>query len=405
MQVYIGIDWSEKKHDAVFINEAGAVLASVTFEHTPPGLAKWERVRGDLGVGPGEVLIALETAHNLLIDYFWGHHYTQVYVVPPSVVKGSRKRYRQSRARNDESDATLLANLLRTDQHRLQPWYPDGLLTRQMRAKISLHLHLTRNRVRLTNRLRAVLLRYYPAALEVFYSLTSPLTLEFIQAFPTPQAAASLNFETFQAFALQRKHARPAQLPRCYARLQRTQLAAAPETVRVYQEEARLLAALLLELTRAQQSNLRQLGGLFAQHPDQAIFASLPGTGPFLQPALLTKFGDDRRRFTTPGSLQALAGTCPVTDQSGQRKVIRFRKACDHEFRQIAQQWAICSLPTSVWANAYFQQVRPHCRSQNQAYRCLANRWLAIAWKLWQTGQPYDEAYHLQQRLQRSIPQ
>ena len=26
----------------------------------------------------------------------------------------------------------------------------------------------------------------------------------------------------------------------------------------------------------------------------------------------------------------------------------------------------------------------------------------AIAWKLWQTRQPYDEAYHLQQRLQRS---
>ena len=25
MQVYIGIDWSEKKHDAVFINEAGAI--------------------------------------------------------------------------------------------------------------------------------------------------------------------------------------------------------------------------------------------------------------------------------------------------------------------------------------------------------------------------------------------
>jgi hypothetical protein len=27
-----------------------------------------------------------------------------------------------------------------------------------------------------------VLLRYYPAALEVFYSLASPITLEFIQA-------------------------------------------------------------------------------------------------------------------------------------------------------------------------------------------------------------------------------
>jgi len=41
----------------------------------------------------------------------------------------------------------------------------------------------------------------------------------------------------------------------------------------------------------------------------------------------------------------------------------------------------------------------------NDAFRRLANRWLAIAWKLWQSRQPYDEAYHLQQRAQRSKPQ
>jgi transposase len=404
MQVYIGIDWSEKKHDAVFVNEAAAVLAIVTFEHTPKGLAKLETVRRDLGVDPKDVLVGLETAHNLLIDYLWARNYTQVYVVPPSVVRGSRQRYRQSGARTDKSDAELLANLLRTDQHRLQPWLPDSLLTRQMRSKISLHMHLTRSSVRLTNRLRAVLLRYYPAALEVFYSLASPITLAFIQAFPTPQDAATLSFEAFQSFARHHQHARPQQLPARYAKLQSAQIAASPDTVVVCQGEAVTLAALLLTTLQAKKANTRELGALFAQHPDQEIFASLPGTGDFLQPGLLVKFGDDRRRFPTPGSVQALAGTCPVTDQSGKRKVIRFRRACDREFRHIAQQWARSSLKKSVWANTYYQQVRPGCRSENHAYRCLANRWLAIAWKLWQTNQPYDEAYHMQQRMRRSKP-
>jgi hypothetical protein len=32
----------------------------------------------------------------------------------------------------------------------------------------------------------------------------------------------------------------------------------------------------------------------------------------------------------------------------------------------------------------------------------LGNRWLAIAWKLWQTRQEYDQTYHLQQRTQRA---
>ena len=102
--------------------------------------------------------------------------------------------------------------------------------------------------------------------------------------------------------------------------------------------------------------------------------------------------------------MQALAGTCPVTAASGKRRIVKFRKACDKEFRQIAQQWARASLGKSVWANAYWEQVRARVDHDNDAFRRLANRWLAIAWKLWQTRQPYDEAYHLQQRAQRSKP-
>lgn len=91
-----------------------------------------------------------------------------------------------------------------------------------------------------------------------------------------------------------------------------------------------------------------------------------------------------------------------MTEQSGKRRIIKFRRACDREFRAIAQQWAMSSLNQSPWANAYWQQARSRCRYSSPAYRRLANRWLAILWKLWQTGQMYDEAYHLRQRALRS---
>ena len=35
MQVYIGIDWSEQKHDVVFMNKAGATLAQFEIPHIP----------------------------------------------------------------------------------------------------------------------------------------------------------------------------------------------------------------------------------------------------------------------------------------------------------------------------------------------------------------------------------
>jgi hypothetical protein len=64
----------------------------------------------------------------------------------------------------------------------------------------------------------------------------------------------------------------------------------------------------------------------------------------------------------------------------------------------------MCSLSQSVWAATYWEQMRPNCDSASAAYRRLANRWLAIAWRCWQDHKPYDEAYHLKQRAQRQQP-
>lgn len=404
MSVYIGIDWSENKHDVVFLNEAGVIIAQLTTSHTSDGLLELEETRQRLGVTSDECLVALETAHNLIIDFLWDRNYRQVYVIAPNVIKSCRGRYGQSQARTDQKDSRLIADVLRTDRARLYPWRPDSLLTRQMAAKVSLIDHLTRSKVRLSNRLRSVLLRYYPAAVGVFSRLTTQIALHFLTTYNTPQAAAALTLTEFKAFARQHGYRRPQSLPACFARLQRSHPEADPQTVLVYQDEVPLLAHFLLRIIQARKQTMNELTTLFQQHPDQFIFSSLPGAGELLAPALLTKFGDDRQRFPTAAAVQALAGTCPVTDASGKRKVIKFRRGCDHKFRNIVQQWARHSLSVSVWANAYWQQLRPRCNSDNHAYRCLGNRWLVVAWKLWQSRQAYDETYHLQQRALRSKP-
>lgn len=404
MSVFMGIDWSQEKHDVAFMNAAGAIIARLTVPHQPDGFRKLEATRQQLGVAAEECLVGLETAHNLLVDYLWERGYSQVYVIPPSVVSSSRGRYGNSGAKDDSKDAQLLADLLRTDRARLQPWRPDSQLTRQIRAKVGFVNQLTHAGNRFANRLRAVLLRYYPVALELFSGLLVQTTLAFIQAYNTPQALAALSYEEFAAFARQQGYTKRQGLLDCYARLQQPQLEASPQTVAAYQDEAQLLAGQLRELIRAKRQVVKELAGLFEQHPDQAIFASLPGAGDFLAPALLAKFGDDRERFPTTGSVQALAGTCPVTEASGKSKRVVFRRACDRQFRQIVQQWARCSLRQSVFAVAYWQQIRSRCSGEHDAYRRLANRWLAILWKLWQSGEPYDEAYHLQQRRLRSQP-
>lgn len=402
MQVYIGIDWSEQKHDVIFMNTAGAALAQFEIPHSEEGFLQLDETRRRMKIALEDCVVGLETAHNLLIDFLWSRGYSKVYVVPPTTVKSNRKRFSSSAARSDPGDALVIADSLRTDHGRLQPWQPDSLLTRQIRAKVSLINYLTNSARRHSNRLRAVLLRYYPAVLKMFKSWPTKTAVKFVCAFPTPGEAEHLTFDQFQRFVRQHGYYNSKKIHSSYARLQAPQPEAAQTTVEVYKDEAVLLATMLLNTMRAKKEALQELNKLFREHPDHRIFDSLPGAGDFLAPALLGKFGDDRNRFPTPASVQALAGTCPVTDQSGKRRFVKFRRACDREFRAIAQQWAMASLNQSVWANAYWHQTRTHSRFSSVAYRRLANRWLAILWKLWQTGQVYDEAYHLKQRAIRS---
>jgi transposase len=289
MPVYIGIDWSEKKHDVVFLNEAGAILAQLSMSHSPEGLLNLEKSRLYAGLEVEECWVALETAHNLVIDFL------------------CRGRYGSSGARTDRKDGRLIADVLRTDRARLHPWRPDSLLTRQLRAKVSLINHLTRSTVRLSNRLRAVLLRYYPAAVEVFSSLTVQTALHFLQSYPTPDSAARLTFPQFETFVRQQGYRRQEKVAECFARLEAT-----PETVLVYQDEVPLLANSLLHVVQAKNQAGRELSSLFKQHPDRAIFASLPGAGQLLAPASSLRYRGPASCWPRP-CWPSLAMTAPVS--------------------------------------------------------------------------------------------
>ncbi len=403
MKLLIGIDWSQDHHNVCFMTPNGGQQANFEIPHTVDGFAELDAKREKFGIPATECLVALETAHNLLVDFLWSRQY-QVYIIAPSIVKSCRGRFGSSGAYTDTSAAILLADLLRTDLARFIPWQPDEPLTRQMRAKLSLIEALKRDINRWSNRLRALLLRYHPQPIGLFSDLTTQISLQFIMAYPTPQAVRQLDREGWVSFCHQHRYNRSAWITKGYVHLQSPVPQADPVAVLAYQDEARFLAGLLLPMVQRRAQEIREVNALFDQHPDQPIFSSLPGAGDLLAPSLLVKFGDHRQRFPQAADVQALAGTCPVTKWSGKKKIIVFRRACDRDFRRIAQQFAMSSRPKSVWAETYWQEVRPHCDSDSHAYRCLANRWLAIIWKMWQTRKPYDEEYHLRQRLQHHKP-
>jgi transposase len=380
------------------MNEKGQVLREFQIEHNPSGFAQIEQVRIEQNYKPENCIVGLETAHNLLVDFLWDQDYQEVYILPPRAVKSAQSRYRQSGAKDDRWDARLIADLLRTDRNRYTIWKPDSPLTRQIRTAVRFIYNLNKDITRNTNRLRDILYRYYPAAINIFSELDNLISLKFIQAYPSPLKAKELSFEEFKDFLQKNHYKQPKHWAACYSRLQETYFPVHQEVINAYEDQAATYAEITEKLVRSKNKWLKKLKWLYDQHPDREIYASLPGAGELLEPALLAKLGDDRKRFPNASVLQAVAGTCPVTKSSGKKHSIYFRKSCDHQFRFFVQQWARLSLIDSPWANTYFQLQQPHCRTRNDAFRRLGNRWLAILWKLWQDHSTYDEIYHLRQR-------
>ena len=243
----------------------------------------------------------------------------QVFVITPRQVKGLRSRYTGSGAKSDAGDAYLLADVLRTDGHRLTPLTQDGEATQVLRSLSRTRKQLVEARVGLVNQLRAELERCFPGAIGLFARLDSDVTIAFLRRYPTQHAAARLTQARFAAFLRRiaycgRKTCRRALRPR-------PRRPAAGLTA----EEAEGHAVCVLALLRAIETVRREERELEAEiierldaHADAHIFTSLPRAGHGVRAAaLLAEIGDVRARFPDEESLAALAGVAPVTKASG----------------------------------------------------------------------------------------
>lgn len=174
--------------------------------------------------------------------------------------------------------------------------------------------------------------------------------------------------------------------------------------VRASQQYMLLLVDLLATLVPHIQACEKQLSELLDQHEDAFIFRSLPNAGDVTAAWLLGEIGDCRDKFESASGMQALAGTCPVTVQSNKQRRIYFRFGCCKSFRNAMQQFARLSArgnKGSSWAKGYLSDQISRGHSVSRGTRALANRWLAIIFRLWQDRVVYDEKVHLRNRAQR----
>ena len=129
------------------------------------------------------------------------------------------------------------------------------------------------------------------------------------------------------------------------------------------------------------------------EHSDVAIVRSIPGIGTRVAARMLAEASQllvDRAYHV----LRTWMGVAPVTKQSGRRRTVVMRYACNHRLREAAYHWARVGMQRDPASRAYYATLRARGHSHGRALRSVADRLLRVLCALLTRGQLFDSAWN-----------
>ena len=392
MTVYVGDDWSEDHHDVHLMNEQGESLAARRLPEGLEGMTALHALLAEHAQDPSEVAVSIETERGPWVAALIGSGY-RVYAINPRVAARYRERHQVGGGKSDRGDARMLANLVRTDRHNHREVAGDSALASAVQVRARAQQQLVWNRTRESNRLRNALLQYFPSALQAFPDLTHGDALSVLAVAPEPSAAARLTVAQIRS-ALRRGGRTRNLEPRAQeirAALRARTLQIAPAVSEAFSDSTRAQVAQLQEIGRQLEALESKLAASFEEHPDAAIYLSMPGMGTVLGARVLGEFGDDPERFVSAKSRRNYAGTSPLTIASGRRRAVTARFVRNRRLYDPVHMWAFCSLQASPGCRAYYRLRRDTGDGHHQALRALGNRLVGYLHGCLRGRELYDE--------------
>jgi transposase len=384
---FAGVDWGSEKHQVCLLDAAGAVVGERAFAHGGAGLAALCDWLVSLAGHPGTVAVAIEVPHGPVVDALLDRGFA-VHAVNPKRLDRLRDRFSMAGAKDDRRDARVAAAGLRTDPHLFRPLQAGDPGVIELREWSRLAEELQQERVRLANRVRQQLWRYYPQLLALTDDLTAEWILELWSLAPTPAEAARLREATL-ARLLRRHRIRRLDAASVLEVLRQPAITVAAGVTEAAVLHLRSLVARLrlanAEFCRAERkldelcAGLSQDAAAATQGPcDADILRSLPGVGTVVLAILLTEAGDPLAR-RDHAALRTLSGVASVTKRSGKTRIVAMRYAAHVRLRQAVFHWARVAIVHDPKSRSRYEALRQRGHPYGRALRGVADRLLGLA--------------------------
>ena len=390
--MFVGIDWAKDAHEVCTVDASGKVVERFTVEHSRAGFDELVRKLNRIA-RVDAVAVGIERPEGRLVDRILeaGH---PIVLIPTFAMKALRRRYAVAGAKSDRGDSYVIADVVRTDGHRLRRLEPLSDRTKALRAVVRTRDDLVSQRLRLTNQLAATLDSFWPGAARLFRRLDSRVALAFLDRYPTPLSAARLGEARMASFLRGAGYTGRRSAAELLERLR----SAPAGSVGVEADARGVCVRAMVHTLRSVVDSIkaveREIVTRLGEHPDAVVFSSLPRSGQINAAQMLAEWGDCREAYASPDAVAMLAGVCPVTHASGKHRGVRFRWACNKRLRAAINTFAANSRFDSPWAARIYDEARARGCSHPHALRVLGRAWIRVIWRCWQDRVPYDPAKH-----------
>jgi transposase len=390
--MFVGIDWAKESHDVCVVDPAGKIRGRATVGHSREGFGELARHLGSWAE-QGQILVGIERPEGRLVDRILEAGYPIV-VIPTFAMKDLRRRYAVGGAKSDPGDAYVIADVARTDGHRLRRLEPLSEQTKALRSVVRARGDLVHQRVAIGNQLRSCLEAYWPGAAVIFADVCSEIALAFVERYPTPESASRLGEVRLASFLKKAGYSGRRSAVELLDRLRSAPTGVFGVEAEARADSVRAMVRVMRSLNHSIKDLDRAVIAHLGEHPDAEVFTSLPRSGRINAAQMLAEWGDCREAYPEPDAVSMLGGLCPVTHASGKHRDVSFRWACNKRLREAITTFADNSRHASPWAAEIYRRAINRGCDHPHAVRILARAWVRVIWRCWQDRRPYDPALH-----------
>jgi transposase len=407
---FVGVDWATEEHAVCLIDDAGKILGARVFAHTGTGIAEmctW--LLETTGADANALYVAIEVPHGAVVETMLERGMV-VHSINPKQLDRFRDRFTVAGAKDDRRDAHVLADSLRTDSKCFRLLRVDDATVIELREWSRIAEELQDERVRLSNRVRNQLLRYYPQMLELADDVASNAFLALWELVPTPKDATRVREKTIAKLLLETR-IRRFDAKHVLTTLRQKPLTVAPGTAEAATAHIAAVAERIRLLNRQIKDAHRRLDkltddlaaresepGQTCEQRDVDILRSLPGVGRIVLATLLAEASQPlaERDYHV---LRTLSGVAPVTKSSGKRSgkraIVVMRHACSIRLRDAVYHWARVATQHDPKSRSAYAALRARGHSHGRALRTIADRLLAVACAMLRDRKLFDVSRRL----------